>query len=404
MIFVCFQTLLREDLLAVVFSRTCTLAGVAHRTASNSMADDWLFDSITKYRALHMYDLQHAVSAIDWVGDRGLCLACCYGDRSEILELLLPDKLVARKDDTSIVKDRDFQMVNGGFCDRKIRDIRHIPDSRMLAVTEDDVNCISMWRLGSDQSDMVEKVCEIANSTPQCCPAQATVTGPHGKGGRLLFGSHLDNICIVEVDTEKVLQTTSDLSEHSLISCICMLDNNTAMCCVSDTGKIVLLDIREPKIATSKHNCQGNTASFWTMHVEGSDGNRGRCSQLSSNGEILTHDTRCMQKRLTCQQTELNTDHSFKYLHITEDPVTRLQVAVSGFDDKLYVYNSVHWSDDCKSSTISPVFVHEGHSANSDNQSEELKVVTHTWHPWQQDLILSGATDGSLHAWQHIDK
>jgi len=50
--------------------------------------------------------------------------------------------------------------------------------------------------------------------------------------------------------------------------------------------------------------------------------------------------------------------------------------------------------------TVQPSFVHEGHVMNCESQSKSLKVVNHLLHPWQQDLILSAATDGSLHAWE----
>lgn len=50
---------------------------------------------------------------------------------------------------------------------------------------------------------------------------------------------------------------------------------------------------------------------------------------------------------------------------------------------------------------LEPVFIHEGHVRNAEDQSDPVYVVKHMWYPWQQDLIISSATDSSLHAWQY---
>lgn len=50
---------------------------------------------------------------------------------------------------------------------------------------------------------------------------------------------------------------------------------------------------------------------------------------------------------------------------------------------------------------MEPVFVHEGHVMNCETDAQTVVVVKHMWHPWQQDLIISTASDSSLHAWQY---
>ena len=48
---------------------------------------------------------------------------------------------------------------------------------------------------------------------------------------------------------------------------------------------------------------------------------------------------------------------------------------------------------------ITPVFTHQGHEACRSTPAP-LYITHHTWHPTLSDLLLSTATDGSLHAWQ----
>ena len=70
----------------------------------------------------------------------------------------------------------------------------------------------------------------------------------------------------------------------------------------------------------------------------------------------------------------------------------------AGFDGNVYIFNRTVSNP---KETAEPLFQHEGHVMNQENQSDPLLVVKHLWHPWQQDLVMSAATDGSLHAWQY---
>lgn len=69
---------------------------------------------------------------------------------------------------------------------------------------------------------------------------------------------------------------------------------------------------------------------------------------------------------------------------------TNLVICFAGFDGNVYLFSS---------DSPSPVFVHEGHVKNGSNDLSKVKVVTHSWHP-TENVVLSAATDGSLHAWQ----
>ena len=73
-------------------------------------------------------------------------------------------------------------------------------------------------------------------------------------------------------------------------------------------------------------------------------------------------------------------------------------VCFTGFDGNVYIFKRKVSSQD---ENAEPLFKHEGHVMNQDDQSNPLLVVKHLWHPWQQDLVMSAATDGSLHAWQY---
>ena len=64
----------------------------------------------------------------------------------------------------------------------------------------------------------------------------------------------------------------------------------------------------------------------------------------------------------------------------------------------MYIFNAESSKGE---EAVEPLFQHEGHVMNQEDQSDCLLVVKHMWHPWKQDLVMSAANDGSLHAWQY---
>jgi len=71
---------------------------------------------------------------------------------------------------------------------------------------------------------------------------------------------------------------------------------------------------------------------------------------------------------------------------------------ITGADSNVYVY-TVEASGACELD-----FVHDGHMINREDQSDCPLVTHHSWFPGQQEVIVSLATDGSLHAWKHRHK
>ena len=86
--------------------------------------------------------------------------------------------------------------------------------------------------------------------------------------------------------------------------------------------------------------------------------------------------------------------------------------SVSGLDEHVHIFSSKrnkHLNDDTSINEndwhkkLKPVFTHHGHLAESNDFDGNLRVLNHLWHPSKDNLILSSANDGSLHAWQFVD-
>ncbi len=73
----------------------------------------------------------------------------------------------------------------------------------------------------------------------------------------------------------------------------------------------------------------------------------------------------------------------------------------AGLDGKVYIYDVCDLLED--SSTLKPLFTHEGHFACSQNRKSTVTTAT-IWHPLQPNLVISAANDGSLHAWDYVIK
>jgi len=71
----------------------------------------------------------------------------------------------------------------------------------------------------------------------------------------------------------------------------------------------------------------------------------------------------------------------------------------SGISGEVLVF-SIPEGQHNNSSVLTPDFIHDGHLKNCAH-SDNLTVTNHLWFPWQQNGIVSTASDGSLHAWQY---
>lgn len=116
--------------------------------------------------------------------------------------------------------------------------------------------------------------------------------------------------------------------------------------------------------------------------------------------------------KLQCQVSHQSTTICMKYVFFT--------FTVTGVGHGVSVYTTLHWPshkgvqwNDLPTLLLSlppvkcpllslgytPLFTHDGHEALSGGN--DIQVLSHSWHPSHPSLLLSSASDGSLHAWQY---
>ncbi|CAC5381897.1 unnamed protein product [Mytilus coruscus] len=353
--------------------------------------DDWFFDSVKNYRNLFMYDLQHPVTCMDWVDDKSLVVATSSDFRNEILELSVPDKLLSNDlESAGLLKDRDFRQKNGGFSTCKICCIKHIPQSSKVCTSDETNTGIQVWEIGSNGTDLIKPVESLksqhVDKSNKKCFAKIAVN--ENNPSCIVFGSSLNNLCCLDVEkgtTHEVICDKTEFMETSVIR------------------EIRFIDFREKQVkADNDRNSNSNPVcekdSYWTMDITVD-----LVYRLSSAGSIVISDVRNGNDSIL---QEINTQHQSKTkdteISIKASPQQQQKVSLSGFDGNVYIYDTqkspVH---EFGYSFTEPIFNHQGHEKNCSDQSDIIKSLAHLWHPWKPGLIMSSASDGSLHAWEY---
>lgn len=371
--------------------------------------DDWFFDSVKNYRNLFMYDLQHPVTCMDWVDDKSLVVATSSDFRNEILELSVPDKLLSNDlESAGLLKDRDFRQKNGGFSTCKICCIKHIPQSSKVCTSDETNTGIQVWEIGSNGTDLIKPVESLksqhVDKSNKKCFAKIAVN--ENNPSCIVFGSSLNNLCCLDVEkgtTHEVICDKAEFMETSVISEIKFIDQNALISCCEKSGEIRFIDFREKQVkADNSRKSNSNPVcekdSYWTMDITVD-----LVYRLSSAGSIVISDIRNGNDSIL---QEINTQHQSKTkdteISIKASQQQQQKVSLSGFDGNVYIYDTqkspVH---EFGYSFTEPIFNHQGHEKNCSDQSDIIKSLAHLWHPWKPGLIMSSASDGSLHAWEY---
>ncbi|EAX01945.1 WD repeat domain 73, isoform CRA_a [Homo sapiens] len=92
--------------------------------------DDWLVESLRLYQDFYAFDLSGATRVLEWIDDKGVFVAGYESlKKNEILHLKLPLRLSV-KENKGLFPERDFKVRHGGFSDRSIFDLKHVPHTR----------------------------------------------------------------------------------------------------------------------------------------------------------------------------------------------------------------------------------------------------------------------------------
>ncbi|XP_073190010.1 WD repeat-containing protein 73 isoform X3 [Lepidochelys kempii] len=335
-------------------------------------AEAWLLESLRLYHDLHVFELQEPTRVIEWAGEKSVCVAGYENSRrNEILQLLLPQKLVCVLREISRWNVVDFPTALCTACG--------------MCQTPDVIKSVSTIPTGNDSKKPWTKIATTLARTP--C---------------VLHGSRVNNVQITEIESKKNIYTAASSSSDE-VSGLEFLDCNTLLaCCVK--GQLCLADVRQPQSPLGDTSVPSAlSGAQWCMGVgpglQGSDVNAPTIARLSSGGQLILTDLRNIPKPLKSAKCKVSAaSPSTEFLRVSWAPVLDGCLAISGFNGTVHIYDTRSWP--ASGGEAEPLFSHKGHLfSGMDNGSDFPLVTTHAWHPWKPRMLLSAASDGSLHVW-----
>ncbi|XP_029806707.1 WD repeat-containing protein 73 [Suricata suricatta] len=365
-------------------------------------AEDWLVESLRLYQDFHAFDLSGATRVLEWIGDKGVCVAGYESlKKNEILHLTLPLRLSV-KENQGLFPERDFKVCHGGFSDTPVFDLKHVPDTRVLVTSGLPGRNLRVWQVPED-SDVIRAVGSIAVQEEEgsLWPRMAIFSS---MAPGVLHGARLRSLKVVDLESQKTTYS-SGVSDSEELSSLQVLDADTfAFCCAS--GRLGLVDIRQ-KWAPSENVSPGPGAAGgrWCAEVgHRCQGPGPSIASLGSDGQLCLLDPRDLchpVSSVRCPVSAPSPDPEL--LRVTWAPGLDSCLAVSGFDGTVQVYDATSW--DGTGSRVEPLFTHRGHIFLEDSQPDAAPLVTtHTWHPHKLRTLLSAASDASLHVWDWAER
>ncbi|KAJ6664775.1 hypothetical protein lerEdw1_005747 [Lerista edwardsae] len=369
-------------------------------------AEAWLLDSLRLYNDLHVFELQQPTRVLEWTGGRSVCVAG-YGStqRNEILQLRLPQKLFAKKNQ-GLCPERDFKVRRGGFSDRPVYSLKHVPETSLLVTSGPLDDALQVWGMEQDGTDLIQPLSTIPTSKGGE-GAWARLASTCSKPAWVLHGMCMGDIQVTEVESKKTVfrAASADTDEATSLE---FLDPAVALAC-SHKGRLLLADVRQPpSLQDAVEEAPVPPAlggERWCAGVrrglQAAVGGERLVARLSSGGSVVLTDLRNTTgpvKAARCW-TPPSGPHSAAFLAVSLAPLLADCVAVSGFDGTVRVYDTHGW--DPSGQPAEPAFVHQGHvfSGVAEGGDPPPLVTAHTWHCEKPRTLLSAASDGSLHAW-----
>ncbi|XP_041649944.1 WD repeat-containing protein 73 isoform X4 [Cheilinus undulatus] len=366
----------------------------------DNILDDWFIESLKTYKDLHVYQLEHPTRVIEWTSGKTVCVAGYAPSKNEILELLLPLKLLA-DENKGLCAERDFKVAHGGFTDDPVRCLKHIPGSRHVVTNDGRSSDLQVWDLGGDDSDVIRRTGSIEGKRT-VSESGSRIAARLSPQPEVLHGAQSSNVHLTELTSGRTLFTLETDSAHPLMSLQFVSDSVFLTGCCN--GSVYVADTRSsaaPQLSPAPASSAPSDL-WWT------DASAGllscRIVRLSSSGRAVVSDLRKLGGAVSQAQLDVQSrQYGLDDVTVSWAPVLDDCIAVSGFSGVVQIFNTSSWRSEVQDAL--PLFEHRGHTVSSQAEDGAPVVVTsHTWHPERPRTLLSAASDGSVHVWDWVDQ
>uniref|UniRef100_A0A1A8BDM8 WD repeat domain 73 n=1 Tax=Nothobranchius kadleci TaxID=1051664 RepID=A0A1A8BDM8_NOTKA len=368
---------------------------------SDDTLDDWFIDSLKTYKDLHVFQLENPTRVIEWTSEKTVCVAGYSSPRNEILELRLPLKLFA-DENKGLCAERDFKVVHGGFTEGPVRHLRHVPGSRCAVTNDGRSSDLQVWDLGGDDSDVIRRAGSVEGRSVSDTGSRiaARLSAPP----QVLHGARSSDVQLTQLTSGQTLYKL-DTDSAELLSSLQFVSDSVflASCC---NGCIYVADTRTsaaPQRSTPPPR-SGDSVCWWSDASIASQLSSTRIVRLSSSGDMVVTDLRNLGGIVSRAQLDVQTHPcQLEDVSVSWSPVLDGCIAVSGFDGVVQIYNTRLWRTELQDAQ--PLFQHCGHMVLSEQTagSAPIVVTSHLWHPERPRMLLSAASDGSVHVWDWVE-
>lgn len=309
--------------------------------------------------------------------------------RNEILQLL-PPPTVQGKESQLLCPNRDFKVECGGFSNRPIYELKHVPGTSLLVTSGPPDSSLQLWQLPAEDSDVIRPISSIR-----------TENGPMGSWAKMatdatrptwvLHGCGVSSAQITELETHSTVYRAAPSSSPLELSSLSFLDPNTALlCCAS--GQLCMADTRQCIALQPAAIPAAQPGQRWRMAAACTAPSTHCIACISNTGQLVLLDARNASHCLAAAKCRVATCSS-EFLSVSWAPALQGCVAVSGFDGTVCIYDTCSWDG----RDAAPLFVHRGHALGL-----QPLVTAHTWHPHRARTVLSAASNGALHVWEWV--
>ncbi|XP_046672575.1 WD repeat-containing protein 73-like [Homalodisca vitripennis] len=365
--------------------------------------EDWLYDSISRYKQINMFELEYPVHHLETTNYNSICVSCSNNRRHQLIELSLPLKLTSQTKGSEdlITNDTDLKIKCGTFTQAPVAHLKTLSAGHKAVVSHKNTQSITVYAFSSDNSDEIKvdylMKCELKG--PQLAVSNTELA---------LTTSNTSPWLVMDLSsgkvTDRVLSDQLPSRPEESVSPM-YLESRLVAFCHHSTGQVQLYDKRQPKLLDRiiGVNDENNSSlwSFASVH---------ECSKqftsvdhpvcfgmVSTNGTLNVYDSRnwttpCASKNLGLSSPALTKNKPT--LQLKFKPANKNWVSVSGFDANIYIYDLT--------APLDSVFVHNGHKYVEGFNPETI-TTSHAWFPSIDDLIISGADNGTIQSWQFED-
>ncbi|XP_040021059.2 integrator complex assembly factor WDR73 isoform X1 [Gasterosteus aculeatus] len=379
--------------------------------------DDWFMESMKTYKDLHVYQLEDPTQVLEWTSGKSefikyrkyytsktsqckfktVCVAGFHPSKNEILQLLLPRKLLA-DENKGLCAERDFKVVHGGFTDGPVRCLTHVPGTRCIVTNDGLTSDLQVWSVGGDDSDAIKLTGRVKGRSNQrrrslpgaVCRVAAT------RSSQVLHGAASGDVRLTELTSGQVLYTLETDSDEPLSSLRFVGDAVFLAGC--SNGNVYVADTRTPA-PPRLHPPPTSPGDPALWQTEASPG--GAVVRLSACGRAVVSDTRSPGGAAGRARLEVPPGGRGPEGGVSWAPALDGCIAVSGFGAAVRIYDTSAWPTEPRD--VPPLFEHRGHAVSSQPAAAAVLVTAHVWHPERPRTLLSAASDGSVHLWDWID-